>query len=336
MLETKLKNESELTANANQKLFDELYDLKGEVFSEDDRSFVRSINKIINIILENDSTNLAAHELAKGLIIALEAKKANYLASQKNSPPEQSIAPDVKYLLQSLFDPSSLPGKKFVLPANQTFESSSALHAAPGIRGLIETAAKLFETSKLTMIDPLMEIYNRRFFDFELPKIMESRQPQALAIIDIDDFKPINDTFGHVTGDKVLRKLAKILKDKIRNSDHLIRYGGEEIAIIFNLSNEKDKATTLAEKLAGIQNLLEIVRGLIESELATALSDEERKNRPVITASIGLTIFNRQTEPNLTLEQLTDRADQAMYASKDAGKNRVTTKLGPNYNLDPQ
>jgi diguanylate cyclase (GGDEF)-like protein len=121
--------------------------------------------------------------------------------------------------------------------------------AAAGIRGLIETADKLFETSKLTMIDPLMGIYNRRFFDFELIKTMEMRQPLALAIIDIDHFKQINDTFGHVTGDKVLRELARILKNKIRNSDHLIRYGGEEIAIIFNLSSENNKSTTL-RKLA--------------------------------------------------------------------------------------
>jgi diguanylate cyclase (GGDEF)-like protein len=122
-------------------------------------------------------------------------------------------------------------------------------------------------------------------------------------MIDIDNFKEINDTFGHVVGDKVLKKLAQTLRKNVKITDEVIRYGGEEFLIIaYRCDLEEGKI--LAERL----------RRKIED-----IKFNKRDPKFKITVSIGLSIY----EPQEDLLTAIEKADKAMYKAKQRGKNRV-------------
>jgi diguanylate cyclase len=125
----------------------------------------------------------------------------------------------------------------------------------------------------------------------------------SLAVGDIDHFKRINDSFGHLAGDKVLKKVALILKSSIRTSDFIARVGGEEFVLIFEEASNK-VAYTILEKL----------RKLIED-----CQFYYRENKVDVTVSFGLATV----APGDDIESLFMRADNAMYKAKNAGRNRV-------------
>ncbi len=165
--------------------------------------------------------------------------------------------------------------------------------------------------------DSLMNINNRRYFD---KKIMEevsvsSRYslPLSLLFLDIDYFKNINDTYGHVIGDGVLKNLAENIKDVARDSDIIARYGGEEIAIIAT-NTSIENAAILAER---IRKIVEDYR----LNLPCASREEIR-----ITISIGVSHLDI---PNITTsEELILEADKALYRAKNDGRNRVVISRG--------
>lgn len=156
--------------------------------------------------------------------------------------------------------------------------------------------------------DPLTEICNRAAFDEAIEKEYSSyRRHQAdfsLMVIDIDHFKAVNDTHGHIAGDKVLKSVANLIRSSIRRSDEVFRYGGEEFVVI--LSNTKQ---------GGAKFIAERVRKEIE-KLTVSL------NRVIkVTASIGIASSELMQDVTDTLEF----ADQALYQAKDQGRNRVIT-----------
>ena len=116
----------------------------------------------------------------------------------------------------------------------------------------IEKAHYQAGIKKLVNIDPLTKVYNRRYFQFYLTKEIErtkrSDDSLTLLFIDIDDFKSINDTYGHVEGDKVLQRTSEILRDSVRSSDLVFRYGGDEFIILLP-STSADKAELLKERI---------------------------------------------------------------------------------------
>ncbi len=156
--------------------------------------------------------------------------------------------------------------------------------------------------------DPLTEICNRAAFDEAIDKEFSSyRRHQAdfsLMIIDIDHFKSVNDTYGHIAGDKVLKSVANLIRSSIRRSDEVFRYGGEEFVVI--LSNTKQ---------GGAKFIAERVRKEIEK--LTVLLDHEIK----VTASIGIASSELMKDVTDTLEY----ADRALYQAKDQGRNQVVT-----------
>lgn len=153
--------------------------------------------------------------------------------------------------------------------------------------------------------DELTGLYNRRFFDESLNKsIFASRRhlfPVSLIMIDLDNFKIVNDKYGHSTGDRVLKKFADILRSVARTEDVFARWGGEEFISLLPHTTCVG-ATDLAERL----------RKTVESEcvLVTSL---------LITASFGVV----ELKPDDDAESLIKRADKAMYRAKDEGRNRV-------------
>jgi diguanylate cyclase (GGDEF)-like protein len=149
---------------------------------------------------------------------------------------------------------------------------------------------------------------NRRYFNLRLSsEISRARRyalPLSLVIVDIDNFKRINDTYGHSFGDRVLRELSQLLLANIRESDLLARFGGEELALI--LPNTK--------RLAAF-DLLERLRQQVASRVFYAADDKVS-----ITLSIGLTQFDSQRHSAV---ELIKEADMALYEAKNNGKNQV-------------
>ena len=161
---------------------------------------------------------------------------------------------------------------------------------------------------KLAIIDPLTKLYNRYYFEkVAREKIEEatlSDQELLFAMIDVDDFKRINDTFGHDVGDRVLQTVARLIRTHFRSTDPVFRVGGEEFLIIFE--------TKVADKILAL--LEQLRKDIAETKF-------DGVEWPV-TVSIGVARFH----PGDTIESLYKRADEALYASKRGGKNRITYK----------
>lgn len=161
------------------------------------------------------------------------------------------------------------------------------------------------------MTDALTNLANRKAFDEELLRAVDeaekSRKPMTLAVLDIDHFKRFNDTWGHQTGDQVLRYVASVIGRVSKAPRVAARYGGEEFAIIFP-----------TETAAVVENALNQIREEVGTRALRRRSTNDELG--AVTISAGLA----QRRSGETGSSLLDRADEALYASKRAGRNRVT------------
>jgi len=173
---------------------------------------------------------------------------------------------------------------------------------------LMKMRRRVSQLEQTVVYDALTMIGNRKHVELKLKTALQEFQQNLMAFgilfIDIDHFKSFNDTYGHITGDKVLRAVANTLRHNLRETDTCGRWGGEEfLAIVFNVNEELLKG--IAEKLR-----------FLVAQTGIQAGDET----PQVTISIGGTL----TRPDDTLESLIDRADKLMYISKSTGRNRVT------------
>ncbi|MGD9164452.1 MAG: GGDEF domain-containing protein, partial [Chromatiales bacterium] len=154
--------------------------------------------------------------------------------------------------------------------------------------------------------DSMTGVKNRTAFDSNFTRDIEySRRKQSelsLIVLDIDYFKRINDNYGHIIGDDVLRKVAQCVENTIRSSDALYRYGGEEFAIVLNGTDEM-----------GARLLAERIRQNVENLHIEALKSVR------VTLSLGVAVLQHKESP----DQLFTRADNALYRAKQEGRNRV-------------
>jgi diguanylate cyclase len=168
----------------------------------------------------------------------------------------------------------------------------------------------LDEVRRESMLDPLTKIFNRKCFDEGIAKSLAEASRDAsslsLVLLDIDHFKQFNDTYGHQTGDQVLRLVAMTLKSNIKGKDLAARYGGEEFVAVLP-STDLDGAVIVAEN----------IRKAIQAKELLKRSTNEKLGR--ITASFGVAVFH----PNDTVSSFIERADRCLYAAKHAGRNRV-------------
>jgi len=151
--------------------------------------------------------------------------------------------------------------------------------------------------------DPLTGALNRAAFleTFEYMSSDPLNYPMGLIIFDLDDFKHINDTYGHKAGDIVLQEIAKIVKRNIRRSDLFVRWGGEEFVILLPKTD-----------LKGVEKVAEKLKSAIENLKIPSYGIK-------VTASFGVT----ELLPGETLDEALERADRALYKAKRLGKNRV-------------
>ena len=163
--------------------------------------------------------------------------------------------------------------------------------------------------AQAAIIDPASGLFNRPYFQNrlqeELQRATRQNTPVSLLMLDIDSFKNINDTFGHLAGDTVIKDVADILKSSVRVFDVCARYGGEEFAVVMPGSS-LESATTIAER----------IRQRIHSYHATDRALAGLR----VTASIGVA----ESGALGGVRDVIERADGALYAAKRAGKNRVS------------
>jgi len=172
----------------------------------------------------------------------------------------------------------------------------------------------LDDVRRESMLDPLTKIANRKSFDEGLAGAIDdakrTRAPLSLVLVDIDYFKKFNDTYGHQTGDQVLRLVAMTLKSNIKGRDLAARYGGEEFVAVLP-STDLDGAVIAAEN----------VRKAIQAKELLKRSTNEKLGR--ITASFGVAMFRADDNASSLIE----RADRCLYAAKRAGRNRVVAEI---------
>jgi diguanylate cyclase len=174
--------------------------------------------------------------------------------------------------------------------------------------------ATLRQARAEALTDGLTGLANRKMFDETLKmRLRESagqRTDLCLILADIDNFKRFNDTWGHQTGDQIIRFIASSLQRQTQ-PDHLVaRYGGEEFAIIMPRT-----------RVVSARTIAEAIRAAIESKKLLRKSTNEELGR--ITISMGIA----QYRPGERLHDLVERADTCLYASKRGGRNRVTTDI---------
>ena len=162
---------------------------------------------------------------------------------------------------------------------------------------------------QIAVTDPLTKVANRRSFkqrlEEELSRVERFGRPLSLLMIDVDHFKAYNDVGGHIQGDSVLRKIAKILQENSRAVDTVARYGGEEFVLLLP-ETDKDGAFVIAERL----------RKMIEE---TSFPFERNLPNKNLTISVGLATTPTDCRP----ANLLKKADAALYRAKQQGRNCV-------------
>jgi two-component system, cell cycle response regulator len=193
------------------------------------------------------------------------------------------------------------------------FQHAELLARIRAGKRIVDLQKELLEANRkleiLSITDGLTQLYNHRHFQDEMARAFEESarygRPLSLALIDIDFFKKVNDTWGHATGDIVLKSVARLFLDSIRTSDIAARYGGEEFAVMM-------PETTLEDALA----FAEKIRSAVEASPVQTDAGEVP-----VTVSIGVS-----TVPHPRIQhpkQLIEDADKSLYRAKKSGRNQV-------------
>jgi len=172
---------------------------------------------------------------------------------------------------------------------------------------LITSHNKRAQYEHQATVDALTGVHNRRWMSEAFPRVLHrcklDSSDSAILVIDIDFFKRVNDTYGHLVGDVALKSLAKIMQANLRPHDLLVRYGGEEFAILLP-DTEVEQARSIAERLRTMVAANEVISGDLTFK---------------ITVSIGIAPSTQEG----SLEDFFAAADRALYRAKELGRNRV-------------
>jgi diguanylate cyclase len=174
-----------------------------------------------------------------------------------------------------------------------------------------------------SLTDPLTGLGNRKYFDRMIDMAVQSalanNEPLSLLMFDIDHFKSFNDSYGHLTGDQVLRLVGQSLKQNIKGQDITARYGGEEFAVLLPNTGLR-QALTVADHIR---------RAVMAKELKKKSTGEILGR---VTISVGVSML----KPDDDTDSLIERADACLYAAKRNGRNRVICECDPEYAAETQ
>jgi diguanylate cyclase (GGDEF)-like protein len=193
------------------------------------------------------------------------------------------------------------------------FQPPELLARIRAAKRIVDLQKELMESNKrlelLSITDGLTKLYNHRHFQDELARAFEESErygrPLSLAIVDLDFFKKVNDTYGHAVGDEVLKAVSHIFQDSIRSTDLAARYGGEEFAVMMP-ETDLSEAMVFAEK----------IRGLVENLPVTTAA-------ATIPVTVSIGVGNVPHSRIHTAKELVVAADKALYRAKRNGRNQV-------------
>lgn len=208
-----------------------------------------------------------------------------------------------KVVHKHLSQPTSAHGPDEAYPLRE-IEAESMVLERLVVQRTQDLEAAHREMQRLAATDPLTGLYNRMktddVLDIELERQNRSDSPLTVILMDIDDFKPVNDQHGHRKGDEILVRFAELLKGRCRKTDCVGRWGGEEFLIVC-----PDTSLGSAQQLA--------------ENLRHTVAEYDFNLQQPLTVSLGVASYQRGD----TREALIERADMALYTAKDAGRNRV-------------
>ncbi|MCB4790716.1 MAG: sensor domain-containing diguanylate cyclase [Elusimicrobia bacterium] len=267
-------------------------------------------NKGAQLITGYKSTEVLSQPCCDNILVHIDENGINQCGS--TCPLFETIDTGVKYERELYLLHKTgyrVPVSVIVLPIR---DEKGAITGAAEIfkdrSGKVDSIEEIDELKKLILFDPLTHSGNRRFVEMNLhtrfAELIRYNIPFGVLFVDIDDFKVINDKYGHDIGDKVLAMVSQTLSKNLRTFDILGRWGGDEfVAVIINVN--EGQLSAIANKL---RLLIEKSLLVISSEIIT------------VTISAGASIAGKED----TNETLMKRADKLMYESKSKGKNSVT------------
>ena len=209
------------------------------------------------------------------------------------------LKPDRRLITVRYFDPIS---KCLRIFAEKNIKHLPVLDNENRLIGILSARDIVRKAALLLFIDNLTQLGNRHYLESIRHRLLRMKNKLGVLFIDIDNFKSINDEYGHEFGDRVLKKVADTVRENVRTVDDVIRYGGEEFIVFLFNANE-----------LVVRRIAERIRGKVE-----ALEFEEHPEFKV-TVSIGATLCGSSS----LLEDCIITADKAMYQAKKEGKNRV-------------
>jgi diguanylate cyclase (GGDEF)-like protein len=193
----------------------------------------------------------------------------------------------------------------------------TALQLRSHMPTLLNTQKALEETEELARLDPLTGLLNRRAFNEAIAQSLTqhtlNQTPFTLMLVDLDNFKAINDTYGHPVGDRLLKEMGELIRQNIRSIDWAARFGGDEFAIL----------------LAGcaLEDALQVAQKLRQAVFSLDL--RVHQDFPLnISISLGLADTNSIENSPIAAQNLYQHADIALYTAKRSGKNRICVQMG--------
>ncbi len=280
------------TNTKNSSLFDTVKNLKTSLDSNTDQTLLAQVYHLGQAI---HITPDRIHEFQNDpLLQSFHTKELAIMPLKAKDKVNGVIIADNYYTQKPIIDDDL---RIFTMLANQA--------------GLAIENSRLYEIARhKSDTDALTDLWNHGFFQNQLSEEIETHRkrilPLSLIIMDIDNFKKLNDTYGHQTGDMILKSIANILKESSRHHDFVCRYGGEEFSMILT-ETSREQGHTIAERIR---------KHIEESGFPSAKSESPLK----ITVSLGLASF---PDDAATKEDLIAKADKAMYIAKFSGKNQT-------------
>lgn len=277
------------------------------------QAFLLNLDEVLNTISSSVSFALCDSKEALSQHTLLDTKLDKELAELARSTRTATSLAELKSQVSTHMAllVSTLNDKKCLIEENNQKLQTDLAQAQSRISELESTADaykdKLNQQRSKSLQDPLTRLPNRAAFDerlkLEFNRWQRYGTPLAIAIADIDNFKAINDTYGHIAGDKTLQVISSMLKKSLRATDFVARYGGEEFVILL----PQTEAIDLAEPLQKTKNKIQ------------AIPFKFKDNDIRITISIGAAIFSGNDAKHSAFE----RADKALYKAKQDGRNKI-------------